>query len=351
VSTGTGSIVRRSIRLRADPLPSCHFHAFGRAAAAAGRGLVGPAASARTGPAARARNLARGLCPFRSGPVRPTACPSGQRLKSGPVHLPMSVDPSLECRRVRAESCGVRYDYVRPGPSARRPLPSSTGPRLLWLAPPAATVSSPRLTGRQFPGSVPRGSRAVSAPGQFPVAHEPSVPRVRSPRLTGRQLPSQTPWRTGRQFPESAPSEPALVGTFGQRADGTPVWPPSGESSCVSSRAGSSRAGMACGFPCRCEVRMIREYDTTALPASGPALLPDPPGPGRGIRYEYDTTALPASGPALLPGPRGPGRVLPHLRGSRLVRSRPKPVPSATGGYTALAHESGSGREAMVGRF
>ena len=94
---------------------------------------------------------------------------------------------------------------------------------------------------------------------------------------------------------------------------------------------------------------MIREYDKSALPASGPALLPDPPGPGRGIRYEYDTTALPASGPALLPGPRGPGRVLPHLRGSRLVRSRPKPVPSATGGYTALAHESGSGREANGG--
>jgi len=75
---------------------------------------------------------------------------------------------------------------------------------------------------RLLPPSVPRGSRAVSSPGQFPVAHGPSVPRVRSPRLTGLQLPSQTPWRTGRQFPESAPSEPALVGTLGQRAGGTP---------------------------------------------------------------------------------------------------------------------------------
>jgi len=239
---------------------------------------------------------------------------------------------------------------VRPGPSARRPLPSGAGPRLLRLAPPAAAVSSPRLTGRQFPRSVPRGSRAVSAPGQFPVAHEPSVPRVRSPRLTGLQLPSQTPWRTGRQFPESAPSEQALVGTFGQRADGTPVWPPSGESSCVSSRAGSSRAGMACGFPCRCEVRMIREYDTTALPASGPALPSGPPGPGRGpAPPQYDTTALPASGPALLPGPPRPGQGPTPPQGVP-----PRPIPTQA---RALRHwglhgtgpRVGLGREAVGG--
>jgi len=230
----------------------------------------------RIRPATCARNLARGLCPIGTGPVRLTACPSGQRLKFEPIRLPMPDDPSLKCRRVRAVSCDVRYGYVlihcrvatstpsgvRPRPraeawSGRLPapgqgrlpapgtwpvasVPSDRAPyvRLLALqgsgsslglsAPRCRSirvssadgygpnraafdtitcVRDPRPAGRcpvapgpvccgwrrLLPPSVPRGSRAVSSPGQYPVAHGPSVPLVSSPWLTSRQFPGSDP--------------------------------------------------------------------------------------------------------------------------------------------------------------
>ena len=92
-----------------------------------------------------------------------------------------------------------RAPSVAPGPitsrTGRGRGPGVPGLRVLRLGPPAAAVSSPRLTGRQYPKvsslmargpSVPRVSSPVAhrplVPiGQIPVAHRPSVPRPAPP--------------------------------------------------------------------------------------------------------------------------------------------------------------------------
>ena len=124
----------------------------------------------RIGPATCARNLARGLCPIGTGPVRLTACPSGQRLKFEPIRLPMQDDPSLKCRRVRAVSCDVRYGYVLIHCRVATFTPSGVRPR------PRAEAWSGRLPA-PGPGRLP-------APGTWPVASVPS-PYVRLLALQG----------------------------------------------------------------------------------------------------------------------------------------------------------------------
>jgi len=130
---------------------------------------------------------------IRAGP------PPGGRLGPSPagVHGRLRVAPAGAAARghqapsgtARAACCRGQY------PAAQRPsVPRGRYPQ----GPPA--VSSPG----QFPmaheplaQSVPRGSRAVSSPRltgrQFPVAHGPSVPPVDSRRPACRLLPSRGP--------------------------------------------------------------------------------------------------------------------------------------------------------------
>jgi len=107
----------------------------------------------RIRPATCARNLACGLCPFGTGPVRLTACPSGQWLKFEPIRLPMPDDPSLKCRRVRAVSCDVRYGYVLIHcrvatftPSGVRPRPRAEA----WSGPAASARTGPAARARNL---------------------------------------------------------------------------------------------------------------------------------------------------------------------------------------------------------
>jgi len=201
-----------------------------------GLGRIGPAPELGPG---------RGLCPFGSGPVRPTTCPSGQLLKFEPIRLPNRVpmpdDPSHACTAAfgRAAAAGSgrlpapetwpvacvpsdRAPYVRllalQGSGSRLGLSASRcrsirvssadgyGPNRAAFDT-VTCVRDPRPAGRcqgapgpvccgwrhLLPQSVPRGSRAVSSPGQFPVAHGPSVPLVSSPWLTSRQFPGSDP--------------------------------------------------------------------------------------------------------------------------------------------------------------
>jgi len=97
--------------------PACTA-AFGREAAAAGRGRVGSAACSR--------DLAHGLYLSVWAPyVRLLALQGSGSSHVGPARLSVANYPSLECRRLRAKSCGARYDYVRThGPPAGVPRSS-----------------------------------------------------------------------------------------------------------------------------------------------------------------------------------------------------------------------------------
>jgi len=163
--------------------------------------------------------------PFGTGPVRPTTRPSGPQLRSRwgcpppgdelsesrvPTVTGQIVRRSIRLRASPRRPAGVprtsegyragRSPGVWPGAAARRSRAPSGAAGAA-----CCRRQTPWLTGRQFPrsvprgsraGSVPRGSRAVSSPGQFPMAHGPSASE-------------SAPWRTGRQFPEAATQGPA----------------------------------------------------------------------------------------------------------------------------------------------
>jgi hypothetical protein len=77
-----------------------------------------------------------------------------------------------------------RLQVARAGSTAR-----GSGPRPTLLVPPAAAVSSPRLTGRQFPGSVPARPTGRQSPRSVPHGSQ-AISAVSSPRLTGSQFPA-----------------------------------------------------------------------------------------------------------------------------------------------------------------
>jgi len=260
----------------------------------------------------RAEVTARGLLELTPGPgPRPSNStgPSADLGRSGQV------------RRFRSESFCVRT--ITCGPSAERPTrpkfdgrsrPTAGRPgrvhgpglRAPLLVPPATAVSSPRLTGRQYPGVNPR------------KAHRPSVPRVSSPWLTSQQR-SQFPAAHGQSVPRG-------------------------------SRAVSSRWLTGRQFPRSITAGPLAGYFRVGAPCEGPAVPRRDPRPGALVRCAASgrrTTRTAADSAGLRPGVR-PGcrsraqRDAPLRKEPRLIRSRPRPAPPPLGA-TCTGHRVGLG--------
>ena len=195
-----------------------------------------------------------------------------------------------------------RLRVARAGSTAR-----GSGPRPTLLVPPAAAVSSPRLTGRQYPGVNPR------------KAHRPSVPRVSSPWLTSHQR-SQFPAAHGQSVPRG-------------------------------SRAVSSRWLTGRQFPRSIPAGPLAGYFRVGAPCEGPAVPRRDPRPGALVRCAASgrrttRTAADSAGlrPGVRPGCRSRANVTPHYVRSP-ASSGPDPGPRHRHwGLLALAIESGSGR-------
>ena len=155
------------------PLPRLHGCRRAR-----GRGRIGPAACSR--------DLAHGLYLSVLAPCLRLLTLQGHGSSHvGPARLPVTNYPSLECRRLRAKSCGVRYGYVRAhGPPAGVPRTSD---------------------GEGLPGPRPRLRGCLRARG-----------RCRGPRpgQAGCLLSGLGPWPlpfgTGPVPPTTHPSGPRL---------------------------------------------------------------------------------------------------------------------------------------------